>query len=216
MFTFSLLKRYEEEQNKELELKQKLESINLKTFQNKLKPTIIKRTLELIKNNIEVDPLFAEELLNSLSELLRLIIHNLNKDFFYIKNEIAALKLYLAIYKIIKNEEILFTAIFNKFEINNKLINISLFYLVTTLIDIFEDLNFPLSNLTINLKDEKFSLVTGIIIHKTDENKSKMIKDRIIKNHKITELFPIENNFLFDETNDYLRITFILGYVENE
>ena len=62
MFTFSLLKRYEEEQNKELELKQKLESINLKTFQNKLKPTIIKRTLELIKNNIEVDPLFAEEL----------------------------------------------------------------------------------------------------------------------------------------------------------
>ncbi len=215
-FTFSLLKRYEEEKNKELRLKEKLESLNLKTFQNKLKPTVIKKTLELIKNKLEVDQLFAEELLNSLSELLRLILTNLKKDNFLIKDEIEALKIYITIYKAIKNEEIIFSTVMNKYELDRKVINISLFYIVSTLIDTLDEVNFPFSNLTINLKDKKFNLETGIIISKTDAEKIAIIKEKIINNNNRKELFPIENIFVFDESDDYLRIIFILGYIKNE
>ncbi len=215
-FIIALTIKFNEETNSEIKFNEKLENLKLVTLQNKLKPNLIKKSLELIKTNLDINPKLSENLINSLSDLLRAVLNNLKKNVFLIKNEIEILQSYFELYKAISEKPIFFYFDISHTGKEKVIKQKSLFNCVSNIVDLLEEINYAYNSLTLKLKENGNTLVITIIINKSLLNAKEAINynfEDLLFDNKIN-LSDFNNNI--EETDKFIRLTYNQELVENE
>jgi hypothetical protein len=215
-FIISLTIKYNEETSNEIKFNEKLENLKLVTLQNKLKPNLIKKSLELIKSNLDENPNLSENLINSLSDLLRAVLNNLKKNVFLIKNEIEILQSYFELYKAISEKPIFFYCDISHAGKEKVIKQKSLFNCVSSIVDLLEEINYAYNSLTFKLKENENTIIITIIINKSSFNTKEAVNynfEELLFNNKIN-LSDFNSNV--DETDKYIRISYNQELIKNE
>lgn len=97
IYTIDFYRKDQENQYLEPLLKAQINQVKYQALKNQIQPSFLINSIDAILNNLDNDPDLAEQILNDLSNLLRLMLQNLKKKDITIREDVQFFHMYLKI-----------------------------------------------------------------------------------------------------------------------